>query len=101
MHRRARRLKKIPVTCAAVELSPGTAVGMPVGRDIAQPEPAAIATGGSGTEMARGVHLAAASACGDDGGGRGTGGLRARRGGVVTPVTIGVLGEARERGGGF
>src|SRR2546430_3860613 len=101
MHRRARRLKKIPVTCAAVERSQGTAVGMPVGRDIAQPEPAAIATGGSGTEMARGVHLAAASACGDDGGWRGTGGLRARRGGVLTRVTIGLVGEARKGCGCF
>src|SRR5215510_1298659 len=63
MQRRAMRLKKIPVTGAAVELSPGTAVGMPVGRDITQPRPAAIATGGSGTEMLRGVDVTAATSC--------------------------------------
>src|SRR3989440_816586 len=68
-----------------------------VGTDIAPPEPAAIATGGSGTEMARGVHLAAAAARGDDGGWRGTGGLRARRGGVLTRVAMGLVGEARKR----
>src|SRR5690242_16437378 len=101
MQRCAMRLQNIPVPGATVELSPGTAVGMPVGRDMAQPAPAAIATGGSGAAMARGIHLAAASACGDDGGWRGTGGLRARRGGVLTRVTMGLVGEARKGCGCF
>ncbi len=69
---------------------------MTVGANIAQPEPAAIATVGIGTEMVRGVHLAAAAARGDDGGWRGTGGLRARRGGVLTRVAMGLVGEARK-----
>src|SRR5439155_21632992 len=73
-----------------------TNVRKSVGIHIAQPEQAAIATVGIGTEMARGVHLAAASACGDDGGWRGAGGLRARRGGVLTRVAMGLVGEARK-----
>src|SRR3989475_12465930 len=63
MQRRAMRLKKIPATFAAIELSPLAATGMTVGRDIAQPEPATIATVGSGTEMMRGVDLPAAASC--------------------------------------
>src|SRR5499427_3714691 len=63
MQRRAMRLKKIPVTFAATELSPRAATGMTVGRDIAQPEPAPIATGGIGTEMLRGVDVTAAASC--------------------------------------
>src|SRR5262249_59559620 len=61
MQRRAMRLKKIPVTGAAIELSPGTATGMTVGRDIAQPEPAPIATVGIGADMTRGVDVTAAA----------------------------------------
>src|SRR4029453_9757491 len=63
MQRRAMRLKKIPVTGTARELSPGTTTGMPVGRDIAQPEPAPIATVGIGTAMTRGVDGTAAASC--------------------------------------
>src|SRR5262245_25352952 len=63
VQRRAMRLKKISATCAAIELSPRTATGMPVGCDIAQPEPAPIATGGIGTEMLRGVDVTAATSC--------------------------------------
>src|SRR5262249_60383051 len=77
MQRRAMRLKKIPVTGAAVELSPGTAVGMPVGRDITQPGPAAIATGGIGTEMLRGGDVTAATSWGSHRGGGGGGGAGA------------------------
>ena len=69
MQRGAVGLLAVATTARAMQLSPGAAVGMPVGREMAQPEPAALATGRSGTAMARGVHLAAASACGDDGGG--------------------------------
>src|SRR5712691_2936021 len=89
-------LLEVAAPAGAMQLAPGSTVGVTVGTYIAQPEPAAITTGGSGTEMARGVHLAAASACGDDGGWRGTGGLRARRGGVLTRVTMGLVGEARK-----
>src|SRR6266705_4799287 len=63
MQRGAVRLKNIPATLAARELSPGAATGMPVGRDIAPPEPAPIATGGIGTEMLRGVDMTTAASC--------------------------------------
>src|SRR2546429_5343978 len=87
---------EVAATAGAMQLSPGATAGMTVGTNIAQPEPAAIATGGIGTEMARGVHLAAASARGDDGRWWGAGGLRARRGGVLTRVAMGLVGEARK-----
>src|SRR5215468_9491348 len=61
MQRGAVRLKKIPATLAAIELSPGAATGRPVGRDIAPPEPAPITTGRIGTEMLRGVDVTAAA----------------------------------------
>ena len=57
------RLKNIPVTCAAIELSPGTAIRMTVGRNIAQPEPAPIATVEIRTEMIGGVDVTAAASC--------------------------------------
>src|SRR4030095_6450954 len=63
MQRGAMRLKKIPATLAAIELSPGAATGMPVGHDIAPPEPAPIATGGIGTDMMRVVDVTAAASC--------------------------------------
>src|SRR5689334_15502185 len=63
MQRRAMRLKKIPTTCAAIELSPGAATRVTVGRDIAQSEPATIATVGIGTEMIGGVDVTAAASC--------------------------------------
>src|SRR4029434_6781527 len=59
----ARRLKKFPATCAAIELSPGTATRMTVGRDMAEPEPATIATVGIRTEMIGGVDVTAAASC--------------------------------------
>src|SRR3989475_8144691 len=89
-------LLEVAATAGAMPLAPGATAGMTVGTNIAQPEPAAIATGGIGTEMARGVHLAAASARGDDGRWWGAGGLRARRGGVLTRVAMGRVGEARK-----
>src|SRR2546427_12877448 len=96
MQRRAVGLLEIATTARAIQLAPRATAGMTVGTNIAQPEPAAIATGGIGKEMARGVHLAAASTRGGDGGWRGAGGRRARRGGVVTRGGIGPLGGARK-----
>src|SRR5438094_10325094 len=85
-------LLEVAATAGAMQLSPGATAGMTVGTNIAQPEPAAIATGGIGTEMARGVHLAAASARGDEAGWWGGGGLRARGGGVLTGIEMGRAG---------
>src|SRR5262249_62275276 len=66
------------------------------GRDVAQAAAAAIATVGIGTEMARGGHLARPSSRGGHAGWWGAGGLRARRGGVLTRVAMGLVGEARK-----
>src|SRR5207244_2418246 len=93
---RAVGLLEITATAGAMQLSPRATARMPVGPHITQPEPAAIATVGIGTEMARGMHLAAAAARGDDVGWWGTGGLRARRGGVLTRIARGLVGEARK-----
>src|SRR5262249_4245791 len=96
MQRGAVGLLAIAATATAMQLAPRATAGMPVGMNIAPPEPTAIATVGIGTAMARGVHLAAGSAGGDDGGWWGAGGLRARRGGVRTRVARGLVGEARK-----
>src|SRR5438093_8578781 len=96
MQWRAVGLLEITATAGAMQLSPRATARMPVGPNITQPEPAAIATVGIGTEMARGMHLAAAAARGDDVGWWGTGGLRARRGGVLTRIARGLVGEARK-----
>jgi uncharacterized protein (TIGR03118 family) len=55
---RAVVLREIPLACGALELTPGAATGMTVGAEIAQPEPAAIATARVGAEVLRGVHRA-------------------------------------------
>ena len=60
---RAMGFEKVAPTAAAIQLSPGATVRMPVGADIASPEPAAIATGRLGTEMVGGVDVALAATC--------------------------------------
>src|SRR6516225_8936829 len=102
MQRGAVRLKKVPATFAAIELSPGAATGMPVGRDIVPPEPAPLATDGIGTEMMRGVDVTAAAS-----------GRRNRRGWrrrwvqpgslahLLTSSATGFTGETRKRLGLF
>src|SRR5262249_8800370 len=67
LHRRLRArknravgLKKSPLAWRAVELAPGTATGMAIGAQVAQPQPATIATAGMGTEVPRGVYRAGA-----------------------------------------
>src|SRR5262245_22853923 len=49
-------LRKIPLTRGALELAPGTAMGMAIGAQIAQSQPAAIATAPMGAKVLRGVH---------------------------------------------
>src|SRR5216110_2878593 len=87
-------LLEVAATAGAMQMSPGATAGMTVGTNIAQPEPAAIATGGIGTEMARGGHLAAASARGDDVRWWGAGG------GLLTGVAVGLGGGAGKGLGG-
>src|SRR5205807_7280062 len=71
-------------TARAMQLAPRSTAGMTVGRDMAQAEPAAIRTVGSGTEMPGGVDLARPSPRGHEAGWRSCGGLRARGGGGLT-----------------
>ena len=52
MKQRAMGFLKIPFAGGAVPLAPGTATGMTIGLEIAQPSPAAIATVRIGTAMA-------------------------------------------------
>jgi len=54
-------LGKIAFARGAVELAPGTATGMTVGPEVAQPEPAAIATARMGTEVLGGIDCAGAA----------------------------------------
>jgi hypothetical protein len=63
---RAMRLQKIPLTWAAIQLSPGAAAGMTIRTEIAEPHPTPIRTVRIGTEMQRSVHLARASPVGGD-----------------------------------
>src|SRR6266566_589132 len=90
-------LLEIAPAARAMQLAPQSTAGMTVGRDIAQAEPATIRTGGTGTEMGRGVHRAAAPARGDLAGWRATGRLGSVRVGLLTGGTGGLAGEARKR----
>src|SRR2546430_16406330 len=84
MQEGAMSFEKVAPTAAAIELSPGATAGMPVGRDIAQAEPAAIGTMEIGTEMLRSVDLAPAATGRDQRRGRGAGGVPGR-GGALWP----------------
>src|SRR5262245_38609622 len=50
-------LLEIATAVGAMQLAPQSPAGMPVGRDIAQTEPAPIGTGRLGAEVRRRVHL--------------------------------------------
>src|SRR5207248_10946216 len=56
MKDRPMMLRKVAFARVEVELSPGTATGMAVGTEVAQPEPAAIAAIAVGTKMPRRIH---------------------------------------------
>jgi len=92
-------LRKIALASGAVELAPRSAIGMAIGTQIAQPQPAAIATAHMGTKVPRGVHRARTSV----GRRHGSGGHRRRRLGMhgvsLTQDTRGLVREARKRFG--
>src|SRR5438132_2903860 len=56
MEERAEGLQKGAATGDAEQLAPGTAMGMAIGPQIVQPQPAAIATAPMGAKVLRGVH---------------------------------------------
>src|SRR2546430_8649579 len=100
MKRCAMGLQHIPLTLAAIQLSPRATVGMTIRTEIAEPHPTPIRTVRIGAELLRGVHLARASPTGGD---RRWRRRRWRRRGLLrrllTGGTAGVAGEARKRPG--
>ncbi len=49
------RLQEIALASGAVELTPGTTIGMAIGPQVARPQPATIAAVTVGTKVHRGV----------------------------------------------
>src|SRR5262245_49592200 len=56
MKERAVMFGKVALARGAVQLPPGAAIGMAIGPQVAQPEPAAIVTTGVGTKVHGGIH---------------------------------------------
>src|SRR5881409_1497538 len=100
MKRCAMGLQHIPLTLAAIQLSPRATVGMTMRTEIAEPHPTPIRTVRIGAELLRGVHVARASPTGGDR--RWRRGRWRRRGflRLLTGGTAGLAGEARKRLGG-
>src|SRR5436190_19782527 len=96
MKRCAMGLQHIPLTLAAIQLSPRATVGMTIRTEIAEPHPTPIRTVRIGAELLRGVHVARASPTGGDRRWRRRGFLRR----LLTGGTAGRAGEARKRLGG-
>jgi hypothetical protein len=63
-------LGKVAFARGALELSPEATTGMPIGAQVAQPEPAAIGTVWVRTEVLGGIDVAAAPPRGHDAGWR-------------------------------
>src|SRR5262245_16631840 len=101
MQRCAMGLQHIPLTLAAIQLSPGATVGMTIRTEIAEPHPTPIRTVRMGAELLRGVHVTRASPTGDD---RRWRRWRRRRRGFLRRLLPGArggfAGEARKRVGG-
>src|SRR5262245_31746298 len=95
----AMMLGEIAFARGTVELAPGAPIGMAVGTEIAQPEPAAIATASMGTKVPRGVHRAGTPV----GRGYGVGSYGRGRFGMCrflrTQGTRGLVRQARKRCG--
>src|SRR5262250_51081 len=96
MKNRAQGFEKIAATHDAQQLSPGTAIRMAIGAEIAPADPAAIGTVGVWAKVRRGIHLTAAPPRGHEARGRACGGLWARVGAVRTGVAVRLGSEARK-----
>src|SRR5262245_38655355 len=96
----AMRLQKVAIAAGAVQLPPGPTTGMAIGPEVAQAEPAAIATVGSRTELLGGVDLTPAASRQDHQRWRGAGRLTARRDTLFTGVAGGHTGRADKGLGG-
>src|SRR6266852_1648041 len=97
MQRGAVGFLEIATTAGAMQLAPGTAAGMTVGAEIAEPHPALIRTVRIRAEMLRGIDLARPSPRGHDAGWRTTRQLGSMLVGLLTGGTGGLAGEARKR----
>ncbi len=94
MPERAEGLQKIAVTSDAQQLSPGTAIGMAIGAEIAPAHSSPIDTIRVRAAMGGGVDLASASSRGHDTRWRGAGCLRVGVAGVLTGVAVRLFREA-------
>src|SRR6266446_8908603 len=90
-------LRKVISARGTLELPPGAVVGVTVGTDIAEPDPAPIGTGRMRTEMLRGLHLAWPSPRGHEAGWRATRRLGYVFVGLLTGGTGGLAGKTRKR----
>src|SRR5262245_2455221 len=97
MEKGAEGLQKVVATHDAQQLPPGTAVGMPIGAEIAPAHPAPIRTVRMGAEMLRGIDLTAASARHDNARGWGGRGVWVRGTGMLTGVAVRLCAEALKR----
>src|SRR5712692_8467151 len=97
MQGRAVGLLEIATAVGAMQLSPWSTAGMPIGTEIAQPHPTPIGTGGMRAEVPRGVHVARPSPRGHDTRWRAPGRLGSVLVGLRTGGTGGLAGEARKR----
>src|SRR4030095_7721281 len=96
MQRGAMGLLEVTFTAGAIQLAPGTAIGMAIGAEIAPAHPAPIGTVRVRAEVRRGVDLAAAPPRRHEARRRSCGGLRAGIGGVRTGGAVRLGGEARK-----
>src|SRR6266851_1294500 len=97
MQGRAVGLLEIATAVGAMQLSPWSTAGMPIGTEIAQPHPTPIGTDRMRAEMPRGVHVARPSPRGHDTRWRAPGRLGSVLVGLRTGGTGGLAGEARKR----
>src|SRR5262244_3830729 len=99
MKNRPVMLWKIPQAAEALKLSPRRAIGMAVGAQVPQPQPATIPTARMGTKVPRGIHRAGTSV----GRGHGVGSYERGRIGMccflLTPGTMGLVRQACKRCG--
>src|SRR5262245_55960053 len=96
MQRGAMGLLEVTFTAGAIQLAPGTAIGMAIGAEIAPAHPAPIGTVRVRAEVRRGVDLAAAPPRRHEARWRGCGCLWGRFTAVLTGVAGRLGGEAHK-----
>jgi hypothetical protein len=97
MEERAMRLQEITFASGAVELTPGTTIGMAIGPQVARPQAAALAAVAVGTKVHGGVDDPGTPVGRVHGGGWQRRRWRGRRGFLVTQGPRGFLGQPCKR----